>query len=473
MVENRQRGPLEEGEVLGTALGGDVPRTLRRRRPRQVAGDGRTDSGTELDGDGGAADRRSLRGHRPAAALSCSARSRVALLGTIVVGWIWARVVHHPDLRADARATQAIAEGRMDERVTIGGRDEIHQLGDSFNSMADRLVELQEDIRKQERQAMFGRIAAGLVHDLSHPIQNIGNSCKLIQDVRRSRVPRDVQAHGRARDGDGQARARRPAQHRAADPARAVPGRRSTARSPRRSSRCSSTPRPPASRCAPSCAPEPVFIEGDVFALGRVYRNLILNAIQATAPGGLIVVASRSARRSRADRVSRHRLRHPARAAGRDLRGLRHHQAARARPRAGDLQEDRRAARRPDPRRQRSRQGHDVRARFPRTRGPADARRRLSTRWPRKLFVGPARRKDMFRKLVKHRDRSRRAQLRRAVLRAADRAAAGATAARSCSAPRDRIIVDDDSMTSLESGSSGWRRRRSTAGCWRRPSVAA
>ena len=30
---------------------------------------------------------------------------------------------------------------------------------------------------------MFGRIAAGLVHDLSHPIQNIGNSCKLIQKM--------------------------------------------------------------------------------------------------------------------------------------------------------------------------------------------------------------------------------------------------------------------------------------------------
>jgi signal transduction histidine kinase len=37
---------------------------------------------------------------------------------------------------------------------------------------------------------------------------------------------------------------------------------------------------------------EPAFIEGDVFALGRVYRNLILNAIQATAPGGLITVAT-------------------------------------------------------------------------------------------------------------------------------------------------------------------------------------
>ena len=65
----------------------------------------------------------------------------------------------------------------MKERVDIGGTDEFHQLGESFNSMA---VKLQEDVRRQERQVTFGRIAAGLVHDLSHPIQNIGNSCRLI-----------------------------------------------------------------------------------------------------------------------------------------------------------------------------------------------------------------------------------------------------------------------------------------------------
>ena len=57
----------------------------------------------------------------------------------------------------------------MDARVTLTGRDEIAQLGTQFNSMADRLVELQEEIRKQERQVMFGRIAAGLVHDISRP----------------------------------------------------------------------------------------------------------------------------------------------------------------------------------------------------------------------------------------------------------------------------------------------------------------
>ena len=35
----------------------------------------------------------------------------------------------------------------------------------------------------------------------------------------------------------------------------------------------------------------PLFIEGDLFALNRVYRNLIINALQATPPRGRILVA--------------------------------------------------------------------------------------------------------------------------------------------------------------------------------------
>ena len=38
--------------------------------------------------------------------------------------------------------------------------------------------------------------------------------------------------------------------------------------------------------------PGPLVIEGDIFALGRVYRNLITNAIQATEPGGRVVIAT-------------------------------------------------------------------------------------------------------------------------------------------------------------------------------------
>jgi signal transduction histidine kinase len=36
----------------------------------------------------------------------------------------------------------------------------------------------------------------------------------------------------------------------------------------------------------------PLTIEGDRFALGRVYRNLITNAIQATQPGGRVIIAT-------------------------------------------------------------------------------------------------------------------------------------------------------------------------------------
>jgi signal transduction histidine kinase len=36
----------------------------------------------------------------------------------------------------------------------------------------------------------------------------------------------------------------------------------------------------------------PLVIEGDRFALGRVYRNLITNAIQATAPGGKVTITT-------------------------------------------------------------------------------------------------------------------------------------------------------------------------------------
>jgi len=41
-------------------------------------------------------------------------------------------------------------------------------------------MKLQEEGQRQERQAMFGRVAAAWLHDLSHPSQNIGNSTSLL-----------------------------------------------------------------------------------------------------------------------------------------------------------------------------------------------------------------------------------------------------------------------------------------------------
>ena len=222
----------------------------------------------------------------------------LALLGTILLGWVWARSFI-TRIFALTAATRALAEGRMDQRVAIGGRDEIHQLGDSFNAMADRLVELQEDVRKQERQAMFGRIAAGLVHDLSHPIQNIGNSCKLIvkmfddheyRETFKRTVEREMVMIKRVLDD-------------LRNIARPIPLERFPVEIQRSVSEVVDSMQPHAETAGVTLqletSAEPAFIEGDVFALGRVYRNLILNAIQATAPGGLITVGTET----RADRV--------------------------------------------------------------------------------------------------------------------------------------------------------------------------
>ena len=215
----------------------------------------------------------------------------LALLGTVVLGWFWGRSFI-TRIFALTKATRAIAEGRMDERVSLSGRDEIRQLGDSFNSMADKLVELQEDVRKQERQAMFGRIAAGLVHDLSHPIQNIGNSCKLIlkmfddveyRETFKRTVDREMVVVKRVLDDLRNIARPIPLERFPVDINRSVA---EVVESMQQHSETAGI------TLRAELAPETAFIDGDLFALGRVYRNLIINAIQATAPGGLVVAAT-------------------------------------------------------------------------------------------------------------------------------------------------------------------------------------
>jgi signal transduction histidine kinase len=215
----------------------------------------------------------------------------LALLVTVVLGYLWGRTFIQR-IFALTRVTRSIADGHLDARVALSGKDEIRELGDAFNSMADKLVELQENIRKQERQVMFGRIAAGLVHDLSHPIQNIGNSCKLIlkmwedaeyRDTFRRMVEREMQVVKRVLE-DLQ------------NIAKPIPLERFPIELNRTVAEAVESMQPLAETAGitlkAELAAEPLYVEGDVFALGRVYRNLVVNAIQATAPGGLVVAAT-------------------------------------------------------------------------------------------------------------------------------------------------------------------------------------
>jgi signal transduction histidine kinase len=222
----------------------------------------------------------------------------ISLLGTLVLGWMWGQSFIRR-IFALTRATRAIAAGRMEERVQVEGSDEIRQLGDAFNSMADRLVELQEDVRKQERQAMFGRIAAGLVHDLSHPVQNIVNNAKLVHRMFHDPEYRETFKNTVEREASVIKRVLEDLRNLA----RPIPLERFPVEINRIVTEAVETMQQHAETAGltlrAELTEEHAFIEGDAFALGRVYRNLILNAIQATAPGGLVVVATEAT----ADRV--------------------------------------------------------------------------------------------------------------------------------------------------------------------------
>jgi signal transduction histidine kinase len=209
----------------------------------------------------------------------------------IAVGLVFGRRFIAPIFTLQ-RATQGIAGGDLDTRVHVPGGNEFADLGGAFNTMADRLVELQEDVKRQERQAMFGRIAAGLFHDLSHPIQNLGNSARLLaredidaesRETFQRTIEREVSALKRFMDDLRNIARPKPIERFAMDVNASV-------------AEMVESMRPEGERNGIAVEARfgegPLTIDGDRFALGRVFRNLISNAIQATEAGGRIAIAT-------------------------------------------------------------------------------------------------------------------------------------------------------------------------------------
>jgi signal transduction histidine kinase len=213
----------------------------------------------------------------------------VALFAMLLVGSLWGRRFIEPILVL-TRGTRDLALGRLDTRVTVETSDELGQLGNAFNTMADRLVELQEDVRKKERHAMFGRIAIGLVHDLSHPIQNVGNGCKLMlkmwddpeyRESFRRTIERELAQIKRVLDDLRNVAKPMPVERFPIDVNKSVGDLVDS---------MLTTAENAGIAMSRDLVPEPLFVEGDLFALNRIYRNLIINAVQATPPRGRVLV---------------------------------------------------------------------------------------------------------------------------------------------------------------------------------------
>lgn len=139
---------------------------------------------------------------------------------------------------------------------------------------------------------MFGRVVAGLFHDLNHPIQNIGNNARLLlrEDIdaegrvmSQRIIERELGTLKRFMDDVLNIAKPRPLERFAMDVNAGVLEIVEAMRAEGERTHIT---------VAGTYAAGPLTIEGDRFALGRVCRNLITNAIQATPPGGRVTATT-------------------------------------------------------------------------------------------------------------------------------------------------------------------------------------
>jgi histidine kinase len=95
-----------------------------------------------------------------------------AMLVALALGMLFSRSVIAP-IHAMSLATQRIADGRYDERVQVGGKDELAQLALNFNQMAEKLNQI---------EAMRRRLIGDVSHELRTPLTAIKGSMEGLMD---------------------------------------------------------------------------------------------------------------------------------------------------------------------------------------------------------------------------------------------------------------------------------------------------
>jgi len=98
----------------------------------------------------------------------------IAALIALILGVLLARTLTRP-IRELTTATQAMARGNLDQRVTVRSRDEIGELATSFNQMSADLAHASQ-LRKQ--------MTADLAHDLRTPLSILLGYTEGLQDGR-------------------------------------------------------------------------------------------------------------------------------------------------------------------------------------------------------------------------------------------------------------------------------------------------
>jgi two-component system NtrC family sensor kinase len=111
----------------------------------------------------------------------------VTLLLTLLLARWGAQKLASPITKL-ATSLKAYADGNHDTRVSVkGNAEEIQQLEQSFNYMADNIDKAQTMMLQSAKLASIGQMAAGIGHEINNPLNNILSLVKLIE----REAPRD------------------------------------------------------------------------------------------------------------------------------------------------------------------------------------------------------------------------------------------------------------------------------------------
>jgi nitrogen fixation/metabolism regulation signal transduction histidine kinase len=99
----------------------------------------------------------------------------IMVIASLIVSRLIAKRISHP-ITELAIATERVARGDLDHRVTVTARDEIQDLITAFNRMTEDLQEYKRSLVRAERIAAWRDVARRIAHEIKNPLQPIMNA---------------------------------------------------------------------------------------------------------------------------------------------------------------------------------------------------------------------------------------------------------------------------------------------------------